>query len=216
MYFAGDPRRCDRTTCIPCCLQISKKRYIYTIDDDCFVATDPTGQKIDALQQHIRNLLTPSTPFFFNTLYDPFAQGTDWVRGVPFSMREGRPTAVSHGARPFLQAQICLLLPLSGLCCRAAALVVVVVLHCATKHAAQAGNMLQPQVACKKLYCTAADLGLCLPVIACFGPQRQNWYNCSGLWLNIPDYDAPTQLVKPAERNTRYVNAVLTIPKVTC
>lgn len=35
-----------------------------------------------------------------------------------------------------------------------------------------------------------------------------------GLWLNIPDYDAPTQLVKPAERNTRYVNAVLTIPKV--
>ena len=35
-----------------------------------------------------------------------------------------------------------------------------------------------------------------------------------GLWLNIPDYDAPTQLVKPAERNTRYVNAVMTIPKV--
>ncbi|GJZ88846.1 reversibly glycosylated polypeptide family protein [Tanacetum coccineum] len=24
-----------------------------------------------------------------------------------------------------------------------------------------------------------------------------------GLWLNIPDYDAPTQLVKPCERNTR-------------
>ena len=37
----------------------------------------------------------------------------------------------------------------------------------------------------------------------------------AGLWLNIPDYDAPTQLVKPAERNTRYVNAVMTIPKVT-
>ncbi|CAL9201878.1 unnamed protein product [Musa hybrid cultivar] len=36
-----------------------------------------------------------------------------------------------------------------------------------------------------------------------------------GLWLNIPDYDAPTQLVKPCERNTRYVDAVLTIPKGT-
>lgn len=36
-----------------------------------------------------------------------------------------------------------------------------------------------------------------------------------GLWLNIPDYDAPTQLVKPAERNKRYVDAVLTIPKGT-
>lgn len=36
----------------------------------------------------------------------------------------------------------------------------------------------------------------------------------AGLWLNIPDYDAPTQMVKPHERNTRYVDAVLTIPKV--
>ena len=36
----------------------------------------------------------------------------------------------------------------------------------------------------------------------------------AGLWLNIPDYDAPTQMVKPKERNTRYVNAVMTIPKV--
>jgi len=35
----------------------------------------------------------------------------------------------------------------------------------------------------------------------------------AGLWLNIPDYDAPTQMVKPLERNTRYVDAVLTIPK---
>lgn len=110
---------------------VSKKRYIYTIDDDCFVANKPTGERINALEQHIRNLLTPSTPDFFNTLYDPYVEGSDFVRGYPFGMREGKPTAVSHG-----------------------------------------------------------------------------------LWLNIPDYDAPTQLVKPSERNTRYVNAVLTIPKV--
>ncbi|KAL9689160.1 hypothetical protein QQ045_033593 [Rhodiola kirilowii] len=36
-----------------------------------------------------------------------------------------------------------------------------------------------------------------------------------GLWLNIPDYDAPTQLLKPRERNSRYVDAVMTIPKGT-
>ncbi|KAK2076195.1 putative UDP-arabinopyranose mutase 2 [Prototheca wickerhamii] len=109
-----------------------KKRYIYTIDDDCFVAKTPSGEDINALEQHIRNLLTPSTPDFFNTLYDPYAEGADFVRGYPFSMREGRPTAVSHG-----------------------------------------------------------------------------------LWLNIPDYDAPTQMVKPMERNTRYVDAVMTVPKGT-
>ncbi|KAH7532779.1 hypothetical protein FEM48_Zijuj04G0058200 [Ziziphus jujuba var. spinosa] len=111
---------------------VSKKKYIYTIDDDCFVAKDPSGKQINALEQHIKNLLCPSTPFFFNTLYDPFREGADFVRGYPFSLREGVPTAVSHG-----------------------------------------------------------------------------------LWLNIPDYDAPTQLVKPLERNTRYVDVVLTIPKGT-
>ncbi|KAB2073522.1 hypothetical protein E1A91_A07G089600v1 [Gossypium mustelinum] len=111
---------------------VSKKKYIFTIDDDCFVAKDPSGKAINALEQHIKNLLSPSTPFFFNTLYDPFRDGADFVRGYPFSLREGVPTAVSHG-----------------------------------------------------------------------------------LWLNIPDYDAPTQLVKPLERNTRFVDAVLTIPKGT-
>nr|GMC65997.1 UDP-arabinopyranose mutase 1 [Ipomoea batatas] len=101
----------------------------------CFgymVAKDPTGKDIDALEQHIKNLLCPSTPFFFNTLYEPYREGADFVRGYPFSLREGVPTAVSHG-----------------------------------------------------------------------------------LWLNIPDYDAPTQLVKPLERNTRYVDAIMTIPKGT-
>lgn len=85
------------------------------------VAKEPSGKEINALEQHIKNLLSPSTPFFFNTLYDPYRDGADFVRGYPFSLREGVPTAVSHG-----------------------------------------------------------------------------------LWLNIPDYDAPTQLVKPLERNTRY------------
>ncbi|CAI5976079.1 unnamed protein product [Closterium sp. NIES-65] len=92
----------------------------------------PMGKDINALQQHIKNLLSPSTPYFFNTLYDPYREGADFVRGYPFSLREGVSTAVSHG-----------------------------------------------------------------------------------LWLNIPDYDAPTQLVKPSERNSRYVDAVMTIPKGT-
>lgn len=94
---------------------------IYVFNLLAQVASDPSGQKINAVEQHINNLLCPSTPFFFNTLYDPYRDGADFVRGYPFSLREGAPTAVSHG-----------------------------------------------------------------------------------LWLNIPDYDSPTQLVKPHERNTRY------------
>lgn len=54
-------------------------------------------QDINALEQHLTNLLTPATPYFFNTLYDPFREGADFVRGYPFSLREGVPTAISHG-----------------------------------------------------------------------------------------------------------------------
>lgn len=76
---------------------VSKKKYIFTIDDDCFVANDPSGKPINVLEQHIKNLLSPSTPFFFNTLYDPYREGADFVRGYPFSLREGVDTAISHG-----------------------------------------------------------------------------------------------------------------------
>ena len=96
--------------------------FILTLVNGEKVANDPSGKEINALAQHIQNLLTPSTPLFFNTLYDPYRDGADFVRGYPFSLREGVPTAISHG-----------------------------------------------------------------------------------LWLNIPDYDAPTQLVKPRERNSRLI-----------
>jgi reversibly glycosylated polypeptide/UDP-arabinopyranose mutase len=109
---------------------MSQKKYVYTFDEGCLCASDPSGKQIDALAEHLLNLTSPATPFFFNTLYDPYRPGTDFVRGYPFSLREGVATAVSHG-----------------------------------------------------------------------------------LWLNMPDYDTATALVKPLERNTRYVDAALTVPK---
>ena len=151
--------------------QVSKKKYIYTIDDDCFVAKDPSGADINALEQHIRNLLTPSTPLFFNTLYDPYAAGADFVRGYPFSLREGCPTAISHGALHFVAR-------------------------------------------CEQLALPAADSSVESHCSCVRELQRAPRVRAAGLWLNIPDYDAPTQMVKPLERNTRYVDAVLTIPKV--
>lgn len=108
---------------------ISRKKYIISIDDDCIPARDTKGSFVDVAAQHIANLTTPATPFFFNTLYDPFRKGADFVRGYPFSLRSGVPCALS-----------------------------------------------------------------------------------CGLWLNLADYDAPTQALKPGQRNSRYVDAVLTVP----
>ncbi|KAI0510466.1 hypothetical protein KFK09_011068 [Dendrobium nobile] len=108
---------------------ISTKKYIISIDDDCLPVKDVRGNLINAIEQHMTNLKTPATPFYFNTLYDPFQKGSDFVRGYPFSLRCGVECVIS-----------------------------------------------------------------------------------SGLWLNFADYDAPTQAVKPHERNSRYVDAVITVP----
>ncbi|KAJ8753644.1 hypothetical protein K2173_025635 [Erythroxylum novogranatense] len=108
---------------------MSRRRYVVSIDDDCFPAKDSNGYIIDAVTQHIMNLSTPATPFFFNTLYDPYRDGADFVRGYPFSLRSGVKCALS-----------------------------------------------------------------------------------SGLWLNLADLDAPTQALKPGQRNSCYVDAVLTVP----
>lgn len=108
---------------------VSRKKYIVSIDDDCVPAKDNEGSVVDIMEQHIVNLTTPATPFFFNTLYDPFRKGADFVRGYPFSLRTGVTCALS-----------------------------------------------------------------------------------CGLWLNLADYDAPTQALKGGQRNSRYVDAVLTVP----
>lgn len=77
---------------------VSDKDIIYTIDDDCLPAKHPiTGQAVNAIEEHVANLLSPSTPFFFNTIYDPYRPGADFVRGYPYSLRNGVPTAISHG-----------------------------------------------------------------------------------------------------------------------
>lgn len=110
---------------------VSTKQFIFTLDTDCSPAKDPlSGTLIDPIDRHLKNLRQHSTPFFFNTLYDPYREGTDFVRGYPFSLREGVPSAVSHG-----------------------------------------------------------------------------------LWLNVPDLDAPTRIVKPRVHNRTYVDTVLTLPQ---
>lgn len=116
---------------------VSNRTYVYTLDDDCTPAPDPHcwhGARcdfvVDALSRHMRNLRTPSTPHYFNTLYDPFLPGSDFAHGYPYSMRSGVPTVISHG-----------------------------------------------------------------------------------LWLNSPNYDAPTQLLKMGERNQRYIETTITIPR---
>lgn len=45
------------------------------------VANDPSWKDTNSLEQHIKNLLSPSTPHF-NTLYDPYREGANFVHGL--------------------------------------------------------------------------------------------------------------------------------------
>lgn len=76
---------------------VSKKPYVWSLDDDCLPTLGPDGMLVNAPLMHVMNLLTPSTPYFFNTVYDPYRDGSDFVRGYPYSLRGGVATAVSHG-----------------------------------------------------------------------------------------------------------------------
>ncbi|KAJ0621187.1 putative UDP-arabinopyranose mutase [Helianthus annuus] len=104
------------------------KEFKIPVGFDVRVYTESDIVKVPS-QNILTTLNTPATPFFFNTLYDPYQKGSHFVRGYPFSLRSGVPCALS-----------------------------------------------------------------------------------CGLWLNFADYDAPTQALKPDMRNTRYVDAVLTVP----
>ena len=68
---------------------VSKKRYVLSLDDDCFPAVDSYGRKVNIAAEHALNLLTPSTPYFFNTVYDAYRPCVDFVRGYPYSLRGG-------------------------------------------------------------------------------------------------------------------------------
>ena len=54
---------------------VSSKDIIYTIDDDCAPPPAIHGKLVDPILKHVANLLTPSTPYYFNTIYDPFQPG---------------------------------------------------------------------------------------------------------------------------------------------
>lgn len=75
---------------------VSDKKYIFTLNDDCFPSRSSSGI-IDALKQHMLNLLCPSNPDYFNTLYDPYLPDREFSRGFPYSSRDGFVTAISHG-----------------------------------------------------------------------------------------------------------------------
>ena len=47
---------------------MSKKKYNFTINDNDWVGKNPSDLKINALEQHISNMLSLSTSLFFNTL----------------------------------------------------------------------------------------------------------------------------------------------------
>ncbi|KAF9615914.1 hypothetical protein IFM89_027153 [Coptis chinensis] len=61
---------------------VSFKKYIVSVDDDCVPARDDKGQIVDVVAQHIWNLRTPATSFFFNTLYDPYCAGPALFPGL--------------------------------------------------------------------------------------------------------------------------------------
>lgn len=86
------------TTAMSFGILVSDKLYLYFLHRDSYPYTPPgSTTPVNPLEGHLVNLMTPSTPYYFNTLYDPFRLGNDFSRGYPSSLKEGIPTAISLG-----------------------------------------------------------------------------------------------------------------------
>jgi hypothetical protein len=73
-------------------LLIADNDYVFFLDSSMKL---PTGnESIYLLDEHLLNLLTPSNPYYFNTLHDPYRYKNDFPRGYPHSLKEGVPTGI--------------------------------------------------------------------------------------------------------------------------
>lgn len=71
---------------------LAHREFVYFLDDTMTPSIDPlTGKLTDPIEEHLSNVLRPSTPYYFNP-QDPFRHQTDFVRGHPYTLREGVPT----------------------------------------------------------------------------------------------------------------------------
>lgn len=81
---------------------VSDRKYIYTIDSNSRPTVDFQGVKINPIQDHMNNLLSPGQSQYFNTMYEPFGNGSDFDKGYPYTLRAGITTAgLSIYAFPF-------------------------------------------------------------------------------------------------------------------
>ena len=71
---------------------LAHREFTFFLDDTMTPTADPsTGRLTDPIEEHLSNVLRPSSPYYFNP-QDPFRHATDFVRGHPYTLREGVPT----------------------------------------------------------------------------------------------------------------------------
>ena len=78
-------------------LMAVEKELVFFLDRFSRPALDAAGKVINPLIAHAAALLTPATPYYYNTLYDPFHKVSDFSRGYPSTLRGGVPTLLSLG-----------------------------------------------------------------------------------------------------------------------
>jgi hypothetical protein len=76
---------------------ISDRDFIYYLSRDTLPVVDSNGTLINPLDEHVANLLSPASPYYYNINHDPYRYGAEFSAGYPYSLRDGVPTALSIG-----------------------------------------------------------------------------------------------------------------------
>jgi hypothetical protein len=99
--FDGDDQ--DSLTVLNFAFLVSDRDFIYFLNRDMkptFVSeSSSSGDPLLLLRIHALNLLIPSiSPSYYNNDQNPYNEGSDFVRGFPYSLKDGIETVVSYGS----------------------------------------------------------------------------------------------------------------------
>jgi hypothetical protein len=78
-------------------LIVSDRDLVYLLDRRVKPVFREGGDAMEMLRIHALNLLRPSIPSYYNNRMDPYNDHQDFIRGYPYSLRDGVETAISFG-----------------------------------------------------------------------------------------------------------------------
>jgi hypothetical protein len=79
---------------------VSDREFIFILNSNMKpkLSVSSADDPLELLRIHAFNLLKPTVSAYYNNGHDPYQNGKDFLRGTPYTLRDGIPTVMSYGS----------------------------------------------------------------------------------------------------------------------